>query len=279
VSIKGSYDSEAELLADHPTGSTGDAYLVGGDLYVWDDTGKRWENVGNIRGPQGVQGPQGAAGAKGEQGVAGPAGPQGAAGPTGPQGETGPTGPRGETGPTGAPGTQALTTIPFASHSAPRASTDSAGKPTTVNAITFGGSSPVVTLASDGSAALTGDNQDAFSLPFDAVIENIYVTFNTIVDYTFPSGLTVYPFLQLYTASSDSNTFTPIETTKVAVDTGYSGTVPSHTSRAASLKQLNLSLSAGTRILIGGQMEARGSANLARDYYFYITGGISLRQA
>jgi hypothetical protein len=172
---------------------------------------------------------------------------------------------------------QSLAIISFASHNAPRLSTNSAGEPTTVCVVTFGGTSPVVTLAADGTAALMGDNQDAFSLPFDAVFKNIYVTFNTIIDYTFPSGLTIYPVLQLYTAPADSNIFMPVASTKLAAQ-GYSGVVPSHTPQAASLRQIDLFLSEGTRIFIGGYMEAHGSVSLSRDYYFYFTGGISLQQ-
>lgn len=52
VTILGSYDTLAELEAAHPTGSLGDAYLVAGDLYVWN--GSAWEDVGQIQGPQGV---------------------------------------------------------------------------------------------------------------------------------------------------------------------------------------------------------------------------------
>ena len=33
--IKGSYASYADLIAAHPTGTTGDAYLVDGELYVF----------------------------------------------------------------------------------------------------------------------------------------------------------------------------------------------------------------------------------------------------
>ena len=50
-----------------------------GDVYNY--TGSTWQNVGNIRGPQGPQGP------------IGPQGPQGGLGPQGPQGATGPAGP------------------------------------------------------------------------------------------------------------------------------------------------------------------------------------------
>lgn len=69
VTILGSYDTVEELEAAHPTGDLGDAYIVQGDLYVWN--GSAWENVGSIQGPEGPQGP---------------------AGPTGPTGSTGATG-------------------------------------------------------------------------------------------------------------------------------------------------------------------------------------------
>ncbi len=54
------------------TGTTGDAYLVAGDLHVW--TGSAWTNAGPVKGPKGDKGDTGAAGA------AGPPGPPGAAG-------------------------------------------------------------------------------------------------------------------------------------------------------------------------------------------------------
>ena len=64
-----------------------DAYIVeaDGNLYVWD--GDSWNDVGQIVGPEGAQGPTG---------------PIGATGPTGATGDTGPTGATGATGPTGA---------------------------------------------------------------------------------------------------------------------------------------------------------------------------------
>lgn len=81
VTILGSYNTLAELQAAHPTGSLGDAYMVSGDLYVWN--GSAWENVGQIQGPEGPQGPQG------ERGDTGPAGATGATGPAGPAGDDG----------------------------------------------------------------------------------------------------------------------------------------------------------------------------------------------
>lgn len=63
VAILGSYGSEEELEQEHPTGSLGDGYIVGGDLYVWDGSG--WHNVGTIQGPAGADGQDGAPGKDG----------------------------------------------------------------------------------------------------------------------------------------------------------------------------------------------------------------------
>lgn len=83
VTFKGYYDTLEELQAAHPTGSAGDAYIVGDSLYVWDETDAQWTEIGVIRGPEGRQGEQGV------QGPEGPAGPQGEQGIQGIQGEPG----------------------------------------------------------------------------------------------------------------------------------------------------------------------------------------------
>ena len=93
VAILGSLDDPGELP---PSGSLGDAYLIHGDLWVWDGT--QWDNVGNIQGPIGPTGPQGIQGLQGDIGPTGATGEQGLAGPIGPQGEIGPTGPQGPPG-------------------------------------------------------------------------------------------------------------------------------------------------------------------------------------
>lgn len=106
VTILGSYETE-ELLPE--TGTEGDSYFVGEDLYVWNDLVEGWVNVGPIRGPEGPTGATGATGAEG------PIGPIGETGPTGEIGETGPTGPQGvpgaqgEEGQPGAPGLDGAT--------------------------------------------------------------------------------------------------------------------------------------------------------------------------
>jgi hypothetical protein len=56
VKILGSYNTLTELQSAHPTGNTGDSYIVDGDLYVWATNNSRWENVGNLQGPKGDRG-------------------------------------------------------------------------------------------------------------------------------------------------------------------------------------------------------------------------------
>ena len=56
VTILGSYDTLSALQSAHPTGNAGDAYLVGGRLYVWAVDNREWEDVGNIQGPKGDTG-------------------------------------------------------------------------------------------------------------------------------------------------------------------------------------------------------------------------------
>ena len=56
LAILGNYDTMADLIAAHPTGSAGDAYMVGTDLAVWNTSTNSWEDVGRIQGPSGFDG-------------------------------------------------------------------------------------------------------------------------------------------------------------------------------------------------------------------------------
>ena len=58
ITVLGAYDTLEEFLAAHPPGSgtPGDAYLVGGELFVADENGN-WINTGIVEGPQGPIGP------------------------------------------------------------------------------------------------------------------------------------------------------------------------------------------------------------------------------
>ena len=117
TTIKGSYSSLEELIAEHPTGNVNDAYIVDGNFYFWN--GNQWENAGSLKGETGATGPagpkgdtgdkgdtgeKGSKGDKGETGATGEKGEQGLKGDTGDTGATGDTGPAGATGDTGATG-------------------------------------------------------------------------------------------------------------------------------------------------------------------------------
>lgn len=59
INILDKYDSYEELIKNHPTGNTNDAYIVNGDLYIWKDEENTWKNVGPIQGPKGEKGDKG----------------------------------------------------------------------------------------------------------------------------------------------------------------------------------------------------------------------------
>jgi len=56
LNILGNYNTMADLIADHPTGSAGQAYMVGTDLVVWNTQTNSWQNVGRIQGANGTDG-------------------------------------------------------------------------------------------------------------------------------------------------------------------------------------------------------------------------------
>ena len=85
--IKGHYDNYSEFIAVHPSGSLGDAYIVDGSYYYWNENG--WANAGSVKGDTG---PQGDKGDKGDTGATGSKGDKGDTGPAGAKGDTGATG-------------------------------------------------------------------------------------------------------------------------------------------------------------------------------------------
>ena len=100
ITIQDYHDTYESFIAEHPTGATGDAHIVGGSLYVWNTSS--WRNAGNLLGPTGPTGSVGATGSTGPMGATGPTGAQGI------QGNVGPTGPEGITGPQGIQGIQGV---------------------------------------------------------------------------------------------------------------------------------------------------------------------------
>jgi hypothetical protein len=210
LSIKGLYASSAALNAAVPTGSLGDGYLVGSDLYIWD--GDSWENVGPILGPTGPTGPSdgptGPTGPQGAQGIPGSSSSayapetsenwnapvpdtiddaldqlavrisnvgSGATGPTGPTGpEGGPTGPTGPTGATGATGDTGAT--------GPTGATSTVAGPTGPTGPTGSAGSTTFSGTTDATAASITIDEVAYS-----AIARLTVTPNGSSAYLFNS--------------------------------------------------------------------------------------------
>ena len=82
VTLLGSVQSISDLP---PSGTAGNGWIVqdNGDLYIWNSITYTWNNIGQIVGPQGDEGPAGPQGAQGPAGAIGPQGPQGIQGPPG----------------------------------------------------------------------------------------------------------------------------------------------------------------------------------------------------
>lgn len=114
LNIIGSLNDESELPVE---GSAGDAYLINGNIWVWDGT--TYINAGNIQGAKGDKGDKGDAfvysdftptqlsdleGAKGDKGDKGNQGEKGEQGEQGPKGNTGATGTNGSDGQDGQEG-------------------------------------------------------------------------------------------------------------------------------------------------------------------------------
>jgi hypothetical protein len=162
IALKGSVPSRVNLPG---TPSVGDVYIIedeGGNGVVWDGLG--WDDVGEIRGPQGATGPAGSPG--GATGATGPAGSTGfgatgatgATGPAGsPGGATGATGIDGTTGATGATGLQGATGAGATGEQGATGTTGATGETGATGAGATGATGLKVdtTIASNSTHALT----------------------------------------------------------------------------------------------------------------------------
>ncbi len=61
LTILGEYASLDALKAAHPTGKSGDAYLITGHIWYWAAESKSWADAGQLQGPQGPAGKDGEA--------------------------------------------------------------------------------------------------------------------------------------------------------------------------------------------------------------------------
>lgn len=106
--IRARYDTLEALLQAHPTGTAGEAYAVGtaenNTIYNWSVEFASWQDLGQLKGPQGDPGPTGPRGPQGEKGDPGEQGTKGDKGDPGAQGEKGDPGDPGAKGDKGDPG-------------------------------------------------------------------------------------------------------------------------------------------------------------------------------
>lgn len=109
--IRARYDTLEAFLQAHPTGTAGEAYAVGSaennTIYNWSDEFASWQDLGQLKGPQGDPGPAGPQGDPGEQGAKGDKGDPGVQGEKGAPGEPGAKGDKGDPGETGKDGVSA----------------------------------------------------------------------------------------------------------------------------------------------------------------------------
>lgn len=56
LTIHGEYASYEDLVANHPVGDEGDAYLIQGDVWYWAKDIGTWSNAGKLQGPKGDKG-------------------------------------------------------------------------------------------------------------------------------------------------------------------------------------------------------------------------------
>lgn len=104
--IKGHYNNYSEFITVHPSGRIGDAYIVDGSYYYWNENG--WANAGSVRGEKGDTGASAYVNVNHEGGIIniGVNGGESESisfnelkGDVGPKGDTGDKGVKGDTGP------------------------------------------------------------------------------------------------------------------------------------------------------------------------------------
>ena len=163
VTWKSQYETLDDLKKEHPTGESGDAYLVGSDLYWWDPTAGvsgEWADAGSIKGPKGDPFTYEDFTPEQLAALTGPQGPEGKTGPQGAPGEKGNPGEKGDPGQDGAPGAAAGFGTPVVtvdSTSGTPSATVQASGPDTAKVFTFAFSGLKGTPGKDGEDGTPGE--------------------------------------------------------------------------------------------------------------------------
>lgn len=152
---------------------------------------------------------------------------------------------------------------------------DSSGNSTNVILIGSGKYSGNTLNLTNGSFTQTTSYLYSFIMPYDATLQNIYLTVNYSSNGTWdpPTESTFTPYVALATAT-DNNLFTIISETITSIEESFVGgnTYPANTHHSGSQEGLGISIPAGTKVaLVGG---LNGSTALSGAFIF--RGGLWL---
>lgn len=228
-------------------------------------------------GPQGIQGVQGLQGAQGSTGATGVTGPTGATGATGPTGATGATGLSitGPTGPTGATGATAIANaiIPFSSGRPITLTTNNENVDGVASFIGFGnGTASNIALAP--SLNLTSLDNYSFSMPVTGTITSFatYFSTSTPLDLT---GTTATITARIYRSTTNDNIFNEIPGAVITLFPNLTGNVIEGTSVKGIIQNLNIAVTAETRLLVVFSSRSAGE-RFQNSIQGYASAGISI---
>ncbi|HAN21979.1 MAG: hypothetical protein A2Y15_05615 [Clostridiales bacterium GWF2_36_10] len=141
--------------------------------------------------------------------------------------------------------------IPFASGNTPVIITTLASTTETtgfVSAIGFGETQNGSTIGTGGELSLSAGNM-AFSVPRNGTITAISAFFTNTAAVTLGASV-VQVSAQLYFATPNSNVFLPLGGTRVNLTPTLTGTVPANSVFSATVKNLNVDVARGTRLVL-----------------------------
>ncbi|MCE5234429.1 MAG: hypothetical protein LLF87_00055 [Eubacteriales bacterium] len=219
-----------------------------------------------IQGPTGPQGIQGPTGAQGAQGVQGPAGAQGIRGVRGIQGPIGPT------GATGAAGDGAI--IPFASGTPVALVTVPGGLLNTSSAVGLGLNLPGIS-AVGGTIGLLGLTNYAFSVPRDGIISSM-AAYLSVTAAPELSGTTMTVTAQLFASDAPDDNFVAVPGAAVTLAPALTGTISVGDVLSGVTPGINISVTAGTRLLLVFSADATDGLDVAATVAGYASAGLGI---
>ncbi|MCL2081488.1 MAG: hypothetical protein FWH16_05240, partial [Oscillospiraceae bacterium] len=176
--------------------------------------------------------------------------------------------------------------VPFAMTETALLSTYDSGKSKTVELAGFGANSEAIEIY-DGTFTLPVGNgyQLAFTAPYDAKLESLYITVDNLCQVNAPHGTEVRPYVALAKAEEDSNKFRVIRDTETRTLKPFKGgrTYEPNTVLYGHRKDIDVHVKAGDRMAIvcgfkvEGDGEHEGKKHREQKYFLYFSGGLLLK--